>query len=114
MRPPIKDREWSGEVCWFSPPNLNKWIQIDIHPIKNSAESNAVTHYVYTLNDITRVKYLTQSNEKLALTDTLTGLPNRQQFWQSLQQHTSLGRPFYVLMLDIVNFKQTNEIIDTI
>ncbi|GBL04971.1 bifunctional diguanylate cyclase/phosphodiesterase [Glaciecola sp. KUL10] len=109
MRPPLNDRPWTGEVCWFAPPNLNKWFQVDIHPVKNAENGFNTSHFVYTISDITRIKYLSQSNEKLALTDTLTSLPNRQHFWQALLQNTAVKKPFYVLMIDIVNFKQTNE-----
>lgn len=109
MRPPLTDKPWTGEVCWFAPPNLNKWFQVDVHPIKHPETGFKTTHFVYTISDITRVKYLSQSNEKLALTDTLTGLPNRQHFWQALQENTLAKKPFYVFMVDIVNFKQINE-----
>jgi diguanylate cyclase (GGDEF)-like protein len=109
MRPPLTEKPWTGEVCWFAPPNLNKWFQVDVHPNRPPDTGFKVTHFVYTISDITRIKYLSQSNEKLALTDTLTSLPNRQHFWQALQQNTLAKKPFYVLMIDIVNFKQINE-----
>lgn len=46
--------------------------------------------------------------EGLAMTDTLTNLPNRRRMWGLLQEHASRGR-FTVLIADIDHFKGIND-----
>ncbi|WP_100657788.1 putative bifunctional diguanylate cyclase/phosphodiesterase [Alteromonas flava] len=100
--------DWSGELYWHSPPNYHKWIQCELHPIND--EKQQTKHWVTTLSDITRIKYLLQVNEDLALHDSLTGLPNRQYFWQRVEQSIESKQRFFVLYLDIEKFKQVNEL----
>lgn len=44
-----------------------------------------------------------------ALTDPLTGLPNRRAFFNSLTQQTASGEPACVAIIDIDHFKQVND-----
>jgi len=99
---------WCGEIYWYSAPNQHKWLQLDVNCVAD--EEGAIAHRIYTLSDITRVKYLLQSNEDLALIDALTGLPNRQHYWQLLTHKTKASLPFYTLYVDIKNFKHANEL----
>jgi len=56
---------------------------------------------------------LNQKLEKLAITDELTGLYNRRQANQRLEEHWAMcdryGRPLAVVSIDIDNFKQIND-----
>lgn len=99
---------WTGELYWHLPPNHHKWIQLGIHPVKD--ETGNLCNWIFTTSDVTRVKYLLQTNEDLSLHDALTKLPNRQYFWQTLDQTIASGTPFYVIYLDINNFKSINEL----
>jgi diguanylate cyclase (GGDEF)-like protein len=44
-----------------------------------------------------------------ALTDELTGLPNRRAFLERLDQQASAGAPFVLALLDLDRFKQVND-----
>ncbi|MDT0629456.1 EAL domain-containing protein [Alteromonas sp. W364] len=99
---------WSGELYWHSPPNHHKWIQVSINPVKD--QNGTIQNWIFTLSDVTRVKYLLQTNEDLSLHDALTNLPNRQYFWQTLDQTIASQIPFYVIYLDVHNFKNINEL----
>ncbi|WP_395338114.1 putative bifunctional diguanylate cyclase/phosphodiesterase [Ningiella sp. W23] len=98
---------FSGELYWHQPPLLHKWLKTDIQPIKGN--SGEVNNWVVTISDVTRIKYLTQTNEELVLHDPLTGLPNRQYFWQELNRQTGAHNELQLLVVDIVNFKKINE-----
>nr|WP_136251060.1 bifunctional diguanylate cyclase/phosphodiesterase [Ningiella ruwaisensis] len=100
---------FSGELYWHQPPITHKWLKIDILCVESgSGEHN---YWVLTLSDITRVKYLMQTNEELVLHDSLTGLPNRQYFWKEISQLVDKNQPFFILNIDIVNFKHINELL---
>jgi putative two-component system response regulator len=63
------------------------------------------------MND--QLNSLNQKLEKLAITDELTGLYNRRQANQRLEEHWAMcdryGRPLAVVSIDIDNFKQIND-----
>lgn len=99
---------WSGELFWLKPPGTGKWIKLSIYPVK--ADFQQITHWVFMVSDISQVKHLLQNNEKLTYYDALTDIPNRQYFWMQLEQSVNNAMPFYVLYLDIKNFKRINEI----
>ncbi len=101
-------KSWQGELFWHRPPLASKWMQVNLYPVLDATGKNS--HWIVSINDQTRIKHLLQSNEELALHDPLTGLPNRQYFWQQLQQCISQQRPFYLVSIDIVNFKNANEL----
>ncbi|MDO6446607.1 bifunctional diguanylate cyclase/phosphodiesterase [Colwellia sp. 1_MG-2023] len=98
---------WDGELCWISPPSTLKWLKIALYPVKT--ELNEVNNWIIFTNDITSIKHLVQKNEQLALQDMLTELPNRFSFWQKLEQQTTDNKPFYLLYIDINNFRSHNE-----
>jgi diguanylate cyclase (GGDEF)-like protein len=99
---------WTGEIHWLNPPLQGKWLKLSIHPIKNDAQT--VQNWVISVSDVTQVKYLLKRNEKLTHFDALTNLPNRQYFWQKLESKIQQNRPFYLLYIDIKQFKRINEI----
>ena len=98
---------WDGELCWILPPATLKWLKIGFYPVKNKL--NEVENWIIFANDISKIKHLVQRNEQLALQDMLTGRPNRFSFWQTLEEHVTSSKPFYLLYVDINNFRQHNE-----
>lgn len=98
---------WDGELCWISPPSTLKWLKIGFYPVKNKL--NEPESWIIFANDISTIKHLVQRNEKLALQDMLTELPNRFSFWQTLDQQIITGSPFYLLYVDINEFRRHNE-----
>lgn len=100
--------KWEGELFWFKPLKLGKWLQCSLFPIKD--ENRTTTNWLFLLSDITRVKCLLQSNERLTHFDALTDLPNRQSFWQNLNERVQLGSPLRLIYIDVKNFKKVNEL----
>jgi diguanylate cyclase (GGDEF)-like protein len=98
---------WEGEICWMSPPATLKWLKIALHPVRN--EFNEIQNWIIFANDITNIKHLVQRNEQLAFQDMLTELPNRLCFWQALQKQVLSQEPFYLLYIDINEFRRHNE-----
>lgn len=99
---------WNGEIFWHKPPHTSKWLQLAVYPVLD--EHKSVKHWLFIVSDITRLKYLLQTNEKLTLYDGITNLPNRQFFWQTLEQKIKANKPLYVLYLDVKHFKRVNEL----
>jgi diguanylate cyclase (GGDEF)-like protein/PAS domain S-box-containing protein len=99
---------WHGELYWFDVEQQGKWLQLAVHPIKD--ENQQVKNWIFIVSDVTRIKYLSQTNEKLTLYDVLTKLHNRQSFWQHLEQSIERKIELSVFYLDIKNFKQINEL----
>ncbi|WP_158771766.1 bifunctional diguanylate cyclase/phosphodiesterase [Paraglaciecola sp. L1A13] len=99
---------WSGELFWLQPPNSEKWLKLAVYPVKTDFQK--ITHWVFIISDISQVKHLLQNNEKLTHYDALTAIPNRQYFWMQLEQSVNNAVPFYLLYLDIKNFKRINEV----
>ena len=98
---------WDGELCWMSPPSTLKWLKVALYPVLN--ELNEVKNWIVFANDISDIKYLVQRNGQLALQDMLTELPNRIAFWQTLKKQISSNIPFYLLYVDINDFRCHNE-----
>jgi diguanylate cyclase (GGDEF)-like protein len=98
---------WDGELCWVSPPTTLKWLKIGFYSVKNKL--NEPESWIIFVNDISTIKHLVQRNEKLALQDMLTELPNRFSFWQTLEQQILAASPFYLLYVDINEFRRHNE-----
>jgi len=98
---------WDGELCWMSPPSTLKWLKVALYPVVD--EYNQVKNWIVFANDISNLKYLVQRNEQLALQDMLTELPNRIAFWQTLEKQIATNTPFYLLYVDINDFRRHNE-----
>lgn len=101
-------KAWQGELFWHMPPLTTKWLNIHINPVFSS--TGTVRHWIISISDQTRIKHLLQTNEELALHDPLTGLPNRQYFWQQLQSCIGQDDPFYLISIDVINFKYANDL----
>ena len=100
-------KPWQGDVCWMQPPFNMKWFMVSVIPIMD--EQHMLQHWLFLVSDISRVKYLQQQNEKLTLMDNLTELPNRAYFWNALDSLISQSVPFYLIFVDINNFKLIND-----
>ena len=98
---------WEGELCWISPPSTLKWLKVGLYSVKNKL--NEPESWIIFVNDISTIKHLVQRNEKLALQDMLTELPNRFSFWQTLEQQIATSSSFYLLYVDINEFRRHNE-----
>ncbi|NRD74216.1 bifunctional diguanylate cyclase/phosphodiesterase [Shewanella sp. VB17] len=98
---------WDGELCWMSPPSTLKWLKVSLYPVLG--ELNEVKNWLVFANDISNTKHLVQVNEQLGLQDMLTELPNRIAFWQTLEKQVALNIPFYLLYVDINEFRRHNE-----
>lgn len=99
---------WTGEICWLNPPVQGKWLKIILHPIKN--QELKLKYWILSVSDVTQIKFLLKRNEKLTHFDVLTDLPNRQYFWQQLEDRINKKNPFYLLYIDIKHFKRINEL----
>jgi diguanylate cyclase (GGDEF)-like protein len=68
---------------------------------------------IVLVRDVTELKAYTDNLERLALHDTLTGLPNRKLFYDRLKQAILVGnreqKSFALLMLDVDSFKEIND-----
>ena len=98
---------WDGELCWISPPSTLKWLKVAFYPVLNKLHE--VENWIIFANDISTVKHLVQRNEKLAMQDMLTELPNRYAFLQTLEKHIISAQAFYLLYIDINEFRRHNE-----
>ena len=100
-------KPWQGELCWMQPPFNMKWFMVSIVPV--TGNDHLLNHWLFLISDISRVKYLQQQNEKLTLIDNLTELPNRAYFWNALDSMITSNMPFYLVLVDIHNFKTIND-----
>ncbi len=102
----------AGELRW----HLRKdgtvfWAEGMIYPVRSRA--GVQLGYVKILRDATEEKQSGDATSRLALEDSLTGLPNRAEFHNryvdmaaSAQRH---DRPLILLLLDLDRFKQVND-----
>ncbi|GIC77934.1 bifunctional diguanylate cyclase/phosphodiesterase [Moritella sp. F3] len=63
----------------------------------------------FSLSSIEALHLVAQQERHNALHDSLTGLPNRQHFMQSVTAKVTAAAPFSVFVLDLNDFKQIND-----
>ncbi|MGR9088285.1 MAG: putative bifunctional diguanylate cyclase/phosphodiesterase, partial [Gammaproteobacteria bacterium] len=102
---------WDGEI-WNRRKNGEIYPEhLTITAVKDSA--GIVTNYVATLTDITLDKAAADKIERLALYDSLTGLPNRQllrdRLVSALASSNRSGKKGALLFIDLDNFKTLND-----
>ncbi len=102
---------WSGELINRRRDGSEYVESVVIAPVRR--DDDTTVNYVAVKTDITRQKESEATIRHLAYCDTLTGLPNRVQFTQRLEQALSAARRAgnvgALLMLDMDHFKQLND-----
>ncbi len=103
---------WQGEV-WNRRKNGELFPeQLTITAVKGG-DQGEITHYVATMNDITKRKQIEEQIHLLAFHDALTGLPNRRLLDDRLQQAMATckrtGHYAALMFLDLDNFKPLND-----
>lgn len=65
----------------------------------------------FSLTSINKIQNIAQHERYNAQHDSLTGLPNRQCFLNTIEQKIAAAEPFSVFVLDLNDFKQINDVI---
>ncbi|MFZ5538093.1 MAG: putative bifunctional diguanylate cyclase/phosphodiesterase [Pseudomonadota bacterium] len=102
---------WSGEI-WNRRKNGETYPEwLHINAIRD--DSGKITHYVGVFSDISQHKEVQKRLHDLAYHDALTHLPNRQLFYDRLEQTIAHARReqggFTLLFLDLDRFKVIND-----
>jgi diguanylate cyclase (GGDEF)-like protein len=87
------------------------WVTDHVHPIYDS--KGDVCYYEGSLIDVSERKKAEQELKHLAITDPLTGLPNRRHFFNQAEEvFDRANKPTFdlaILMIDIDHFKNIND-----
>ncbi|WP_052353749.1 PAS domain S-box protein [Neobacillus jeddahensis] len=90
-----------------------QWIWIESHAMMVMDDHGALQHIVYSSRNIMERKQYEEKLEQLAFQDTLTGLPNRRSFTDSLKsllQGSEQSKSIHAVMfLDLDKFKRIND-----
>ena len=98
---------WSGEISEQRANGETYQAELTFDQIKD--EQGQVTQYVAVFSDITERKQREAELNRLARSDTLTGLPNRALFMQKLAELVSSKTEHALLVFDLDNFKKIND-----
>jgi diguanylate cyclase (GGDEF)-like protein/PAS domain S-box-containing protein len=104
-----KQGMWRGEI-WNRRQNGDIYPELlSITQVKD--DQNQVLYYIGVFSDLSKLRDSQAELTYLSTHDPLTGLPNRQQLIEHLNQLLSPKKPhpFAVLMLDLNRFKYVNE-----
>jgi diguanylate cyclase (GGDEF)-like protein len=99
-----------GEVMALAGDNgARRWVQVDATPVLDAAGKTA--NVVVSLLDVSRHKHVEGELSRLALYDTLTGLPNRTRFQQLLEEAfiECVDDSICLLLLDLDRFREVND-----
>jgi diguanylate cyclase (GGDEF)-like protein/PAS domain S-box-containing protein len=107
----LAQRSVFEEIVNYTPDGRSYWVELKIDPMRD--EHGNLTHFVATQRDISERKRLEEELRFKANCDALTGIPNRAQFLERLEQILSeavrhrhlLG----VAMMDLDRFKFIND-----
>ncbi|MDR5808442.1 EAL domain-containing protein [Caballeronia sp. LZ019] len=83
-----------------------RWVRADIYPVN---EDGAVSRVVSVCVDATEERMRLQELHRLANTDSLTGLRNRNAMTDALVERCASGEPFAYLFIDVNRFKSIND-----
>ncbi|MDR5856142.1 EAL domain-containing protein [Caballeronia sp. LZ062] len=83
-----------------------RWVRADIYPVR---EDGAVSRVVSVCVDATEERMHLQALHRLANTDSLTELHNRNAMMQALVERCASREPFAYLFIDIDRFKSIND-----
>ena len=102
---------WQGEI-WNRKKNKEVFPErLSISSIKNG--NNEVIHYIAVFSDISAIKRTEEKLEYQAYHDALTGLPNRQLFYDRLATSIAYAKrhqeKLAVFFIDLDNFKTVND-----
>ena len=98
---------WQGDVTGQRSDGVMYLAYVTVNCIKDQV--GKITHYVAIVSDTTKRKKTEAKLIKMALIDTLTGLPNRNVFFSNLQACVQKKKPASVLVFDIDDFKKIND-----
>ncbi|SPB15410.1 RNase II stability modulator [Caballeronia novacaledonica] len=88
------------------PHDRTRWVRADIYPV---TEDGVVSRVVSVCVDATDERQRLQELHRLANTDSLTGLSNRNAMMDALLKRCEAGAPFAYLFIDIDRFKSIND-----
>ncbi|MDR5761076.1 EAL domain-containing protein [Caballeronia sp. LZ035] len=88
------------------PHERTRWVRADIYPV---TEDGAVSRVVSVCVDATDERERLQELHRLANTDSLTGLANRNAMMETLVDRCEAGTAFAYLFVDIDRFKSIND-----
>lgn len=107
----LAGEHWRGEIVNKHKDGELYHEELSIAPVKNSV--GEIINFIGIKEDISERKALEEKLQKLANTDSLTGLFNRRVFLEHLKQESDrvarLGGLATLLMLDLDFFKQIND-----
>ncbi|MPQ77337.1 sensor domain-containing diguanylate cyclase [Hydrogenovibrio sp. JE_KL2] len=107
-----ESNEWRGELLLHhTDGRLAGASLVDIHRVHHQTTDNI--HYTMVYTDITQLKATQMELDHLAHTDMVTGLPNRNFFYNALEKLLDevkhKNEKFTVMFLDLDNFKTIND-----
>lgn len=107
----VDEGRWQGEVHQRRQNRSSFLAWVDINAVADDA--GQITHFVAVCTDITRRKENEEELRRLANYDPLTGLPNRSQFQERLEEALvdarRQGHRVALLFGDLDRFKQIND-----
>ena len=108
----LAGKTWRGEIINKKKSGEQYHEELIIAPVRN--KSGEVEHFVGVKQDISVRKHMEEQLEHMAVSDFLTGLPNRRYFISRLEeelarQQRNPDQASALLMLDIDRFKQIND-----
>ncbi|MEX6502269.1 diguanylate cyclase domain-containing protein [Pseudomonas zhanjiangensis] len=102
---------WRGELLNRRKNGQRYWENTSISPIRDA--HGQISHFVALQEDITESKAHAEQVYHQANYDDLTGLPNRKQFRERLQQQiehaAQTGSSFALMFIDLDGFKKIND-----
>ncbi|PWF45026.1 diguanylate cyclase domain-containing protein [Massilia glaciei] len=88
------------------------WSDIRMAPVRDAG--GVVSHYVFTISDISKARDTEQQLERLASLDMLTGLPNRRLLLDRLTQALAMGeRGGFVVGVAFIDLDRLKHVNDT-
>jgi diguanylate cyclase (GGDEF)-like protein len=102
---------WRGEIKNRTADGGLIWEQVSISPVLDA--SGGIVNFVALMEDITEKRQAEETIRRLALHDTLTGLPNRYRFQEelagALARNKRRGTRLGLVFLDLDGFKAIND-----
>ncbi len=97
---------------WYTLPNLGeRFLRIHIYPLFSGRQT--ISGLVFHAMDLTEMKLMEEKLHQLSITDTLTGLFNRNHFQTlsetEMSRSARYGIPLSFIMFDIDHFKRIND-----